>query len=270
MKRLLTWAVAPALMATMVFVGCQKTIESVDGGRDVAMLSSGGGDCNTVCIDENSGDAFAGSRSATVNWGQTNTKNGTVRVWNTLTHIVYEFTSTVAISDLVVNEVSSGLGAAANTPLLYSVALTDGWAACDVVTNSFQLSGGGPPIVFSNVTYSLIGACGCEDEFSAELTCGDENTLVVTFTAEEAGYYVVQGGLTAGASIVSATSNGLTLMPGHPSAGGPSSVTRWEGEIGECETVTVTITFTGGNGVGSWSAKLGGETKGSSDDQSCN
>lgn len=117
---------------------------------------------------------------------------------------------------------------------------------------------------------------GCEDEFSAILNCTNPaaKTLTVTFTAENAGDYVIQGGLTNGAIIGSAIATADFIRnTSHQSAGGPSSVTRWEGSLDECETVTVTITYSGGAGVGGWSAKSivdGVEVvNGESEDQDC-
>jgi hypothetical protein len=135
----------------------------------------------------------------------------------------------------------------------------------------YNIAGGGNP---KNITgnYILIENCGCVDAFAAVLDCtGDTKVLTVTYSAEEAGDYVVQGGLTNGTTIVSATSVGLTQNFDHPSLqNSNANVTRWEGYIGACETVTVTIEYTGGAGVGSWTAKLGEETTGSSADQGCN
>jgi len=119
---------------------------------------------------------------------------------------------------------------------------------------------------------------GCEDEFSAVLDCADpENKiLTVTFKAENAGDYVIQGGLTNGATIVNSVATAdfeqnITHSSWTNKSGNPARVTRWEGTLDACETVTITITYSGGNGVGDWSAKSeidGSEIiNGSSDEQ---
>lgn len=110
----------------------------------------------------------------------------------------------------------------------------------------------------------------CINELNAELTCGEVRSLNLTFTAEEAGPIVIQGGLTRGAEINSAQSNVLTQNLGHPSVvNSNSSVTRWEGDIEACEEVTIAIEFTGGNGIGDWSAKRGEIELGYTAEQSC-
>ncbi|TVP46206.1 MAG: hypothetical protein EA341_14010 [Mongoliibacter sp.] len=111
---------------------------------------------------------------------------------------------------------------------------------------------------FTNTfTLNVIECLGCEDNFIAELDCtSEEKTLTVIFTAENSGDYVIQGGLTASTEIIfSEATADFTLNPNHPSAGGPSNVTRWEGSLEECETVTITLKYIGGAGIGSWSAK---------------
>jgi hypothetical protein len=120
--------------------------------------------------------------------------------------------------------------------------------------------------------------CGSCEDFSAVLDCssgGDcdnaTKTLTVTFTAGEEGDYVIQGGLTANATIHCAVADkDFMLNTEHNSAGGPSKVTRWEGSLGACETVTIEINYSGGNGVGGWSAKKNDVTHGSSLEQGCN
>jgi hypothetical protein len=97
--------------------------------------------------------------------------------------------------------------------------------------------------------------CGCNNELTAELTCEENRTLTITFTAEEAGPIVIQGGLTNGTHITSATSNVLTQNKGHQSGNSNANVTRWEGDVEACEVVTITLEFTGGDGVGDWTAK---------------
>lgn len=268
---------AALLLGAVIVSGCKK--ESLTpSSDDVVMLKSATDlSCEINCIDENSGDAFAETANNTVSWGGPNSdkfsKSGTMKVWNTATQIIYEFTSSANISDLVVNGVSTGLTAPANTVLTYTVALADGWNACDVVTNSFALAGSGPQVQFTDVEYGLIGLCptGCVDTLTTELTCGDTKELVVTFYAEEAGSIVIQGGLSANTTILSATSNVLTQNTTHPGVvNSKANVTRWEGDIEACQEITVTITYTGGNGIGSWSASRDDEKLSIAEAKDCN
>ncbi|MUP46346.1 hypothetical protein E0K83_11385 [Gramella sp. BOM4] len=100
----------------------------------------------------------------------------------------------------------------------------------------------------------------CTNNLTAELTCEDTRVLNIIFTAEEAGPIVIQGGLTNGTQIVNAESNVLTRNFTHPGViNSNANVTRWEGDVEACEEVTIQIEFTGGNGVGDWSAKRGDE-----------
>jgi hypothetical protein len=271
MKKLLTWA-SPALFASLILAGCQKSIE---GGNELTPDRAG--------IDAKAAACCVTSYSATnaVVVYENAARGVVVTAWNDATNT--HFTITRTGGNMTVRFKSPGEALTqttgptildGGTTVTTSVANPAGWTCGDPITISYYVSGlgGGSGTAFQTgiITHNLQEVCGCDDEFDAALTCGEVNTLVVSFKAAEAGDYVIQGGLTAGATILSATANGLTLNPTHPSAGGPSSVTRWEGAIGECGEVTVTITFTGGNGVGSWSAKLGEETKGYSESQSCN
>jgi hypothetical protein len=128
---------------------------------------------------------------------------------------------------------------------------------------------------FSASVFVVVENC-CQDAFTADLDCsGDPKVLTVTFTAEEAGDYVIQGGLTNGTTIESMVADqGFEMIAGHPAVvNSNANVTRWEGSLDACETVTIIIEYTGGAGVGSWSAKSvvdGVEvTNGESDDQDC-
>jgi hypothetical protein len=165
----------------------------------------------------------------------------------------------------VFQQASASTGAIANLGIL----------PVGVHTFRWKVSGPNGP---NNIVFTVtVLQCGCEDEFSAVLNCTNPNakTLTVTFTAENAGDYVIQGGLTSGAIIGSAVATADFIRnTSHRSAGGPSNVTRWEGSLDDCETVTVTITYSGGSGVGDWSAKSkvdGVEVvNGQSVDQACN
>ena len=111
----------------------------------------------------------------------------------------------------------------------------------------------------------------CDNSLEVDLVCGEPNTLTVTFTAVEAGPIVIQGGLTNGTTISNASSNVLTRNLTHNSVqNSNANVTRWEGDVDACEVVTITIEFTGGNGIGDWSAKRGEEVLGSTAELECN
>jgi hypothetical protein len=112
----------------------------------------------------------------------------------------------------------------------------------------------------------------CVLGLSVDLSC-EENNHIATFTffAEEAGPIVIQGGLTNGTFNVSGSSNVLTQNTSHPSTNrSRANVTRWEGNVEACEEVSITINFSGGNGIGSWTAQSNGDILGSTSPQTCN
>lgn len=137
-----------------------------------------------------------------------------------------------------------------------------------------QIEGGNP---HANVaTLDVIKCAECVNELTATLTCGEDfKTAYFTFTAEEAGPVVIQGGLTNGTTILNASSDLLERNEGHQSVqNSNSNVTRWEGVVEACEVVTITIEYEDGNGIGNWSAKRGEgddeEILGTTDALECN
>ncbi|QED37551.1 hypothetical protein FK178_07345 [Antarcticibacterium arcticum] len=128
-------------------------------------------------------------------------------------------------------------------------------------------SGGG--WTYYSTTFTGIDCSDCDNSLVVDFVCEETKTATFTFTAVEAGPIVIQGGLSANAEITSQNSNVLESV-WHQSTGGPSSVTRWVGEVDACEEVTITIIFTGGNGIGEWTAKRGEDLLGSTDAQECN
>lgn len=110
---------------------------------------------------------------------------------------------------------------------------------------------------FTEITVTVEDCNDCINELTADLTCNEtSNTLVMTFTAEEAGDIVIQGGLNANTKILSKESNILTSNEDHPSFKEfNANVTRWEGYVEACEEVVITIEFEGVGEVDNWSAK---------------
>ena len=125
---------------------------------------------------------------------------------------------------------------------------------------------------FDDYPESFVGVdCStCENLLVADLVCGEVNKLTFTFTAVEAGAIVIQGGLTNGTKILNASSNVLTRNTTHSSVlNSNANVTRWEGDVVACDDVTVTIEYSGGNGIGDWSAKRGEVVLGETEEQTC-
>jgi hypothetical protein len=122
-----------------------------------------------------------------------------------------------------------------------------------------------------NIT--VVDCTPCTNDLSVVLTCDVTRTATFTFTAEEAGPIVIQGGLSAGTTITSAICDDNVLTRNfthHSVTSSNANVTRWEGNVDACQEVTITIEYSGGNGIGGWSAKRGDDTLGSTVAQSCN
>ena len=277
--------------AAVMFYGCEPESIAPKANFNPHTSAERSGDCSVDYIDENSGDVYAEFHDDSHFWGgQSGDANGKTlsgKVWNTLTTIEYEFVMTgygnayqagdLQYYDKDLEEWVNLGSLTTGTPYGVSFPLAAGWSACDIISESFRQTGGGAPVELNPIEYALIAPSGCEDEFDAELVCdaGGNKTLTVTFTAENAGDYVIQGGLTNGTTIESMTADaGFTMNANHPGVvNSNANVTRWEGSLDECETVTIVIEFTGGNGVGSWSAKseVNGQevTNGYSADQDC-
>ncbi len=130
----------------------------------------------------------------------------------------------------------------------------------------YKIGSGG----FTEVTVTVEDCNDCTNELVADLTCGATNTLDLTFTAEEAGWIVIQGGLNHNTVITNKWSNVLTENEDHPSVeNSNANVTRWEGYVEACEEVTITIEFEGDGYVDDWSAKRNDMVLGETEPQSC-
>lgn len=134
----------------------------------------------------------------------------------------------------------------------------------------YKIGSGG----FTEVTATIVDCTDCSNELTADLTCGEDNLLTLSFTAEDAGWIVIQGGLNRNTKIEDKWSNILTENKDHPAVqNSKANVTRWEGYVESCEEVSITIQFEGVPYVDDWSAKRGeGEEElvlGETEPQSC-
>jgi hypothetical protein len=144
--------------------------------------------------------------------------------------------------------------------------------AADGNCDNFNPTGPGNPgdCEFNGVNFCcfMIEAIGCENALTAEVSCetdedGCNRHVTFTFTAEEDGPIVIQGGLTHFTTICSATATGgLVQNTTHPGVvNSEANVTRWEGDVVACEEYSVTIHWTSTNDdpeiTGKWTAKRG-------------
>uniref|UniRef100_UPI003216DEB8 hypothetical protein n=1 Tax=uncultured Draconibacterium sp. TaxID=1573823 RepID=UPI003216DEB8 len=192
MKKLMYMAAAALIVVAGIFWGCQKedTLTNPEEGLMLKSLTLGG-DCNTVCIDENSGDEYAATDSKTETGNGKNAVTNTlsVKVWNTLSEINYEFTSLengpLQYFDEQTNEWIQlyGFPQGGGTWTL-TRALAPDWEACDVVTEQFRMNGN-PNIELDETNYSLIGPCevGCDESFS--YVDNQDGTLTFTYIPAE-------------------------------------------------------------------------------------
>lgn len=226
-------------------------------------------DCNSVCLDGD-GVYYPVADSKTVSWGgknnDNNSKDVSIRYYNTEQHFVLEVQSTNGWSDLVIDGVSmwvDGPVAANQVGTLY-LDLGTGWNACDLKEFTLQVAGNGPPATFP-VSYNLIGICPpCETGFTGTaISCGAEREVNYEFTSEEgASYFKMQGGLTnfTGADAVVTVTGGSEVTIGQWTPGQSSNrIISVEGAIGACETVKVNIKWNSTNSgsviTGDWSVK---------------
>lgn len=146
--------------------------------------------CSDYCISE-SGPFYFVLTAADYNNGE----KVEVRTYNTLTHVVYQFTSTTTISSIA----SSGMTTVTpnSTSHTLSFPLTGTWKACDVRARSFtvtrQTSGqgqGGGVSVNLNTSYNLVGVCTTTSiEASPAGEVCEGNSYTVTATVASSGNF---------------------------------------------------------------------------------
>lgn len=230
--------------------------------------------CNQSCIAAESNTYFEKADSKIVSWGGNNddkfSKTIYIKYFNTRTEFKLLVLSTEKYSDLVINGVSVGIGAAANTWGEYSIPLESGWKPCDTKNIHLQVAGHGPQGVF-DIKYELVGMCtsGCETGFSGKaLSCGSSREAEYTFTSKEAiSNLKIQGGLTnftGGDATVTVTGGTLTATQKTP-GGSSNRVITIEGSVAACEKVTINIKWNSTNSgvviTGDWSASGTGISK---------
>ncbi|GIZ10083.1 hypothetical protein [Flavobacterium sp. UMI-01] len=220
------------------------------------------------CIATESEIYYEKTAQTTISWGgpnnDMNSKTVYIKYFNTATHFVVQVLSTNGFSDVIKNNVSTGLQAAANTWGTHTYPLQANWKAGDVETLYLQVAGNGPQAIF-NINYSLIGLCPeatCENAFTGTaVSCGTSREANYTFTSkEDLTNLKIQGGLTnfTGSDAV-VTITGGNLIASQKTPGGSSNrVITIEGSVAACETITVNIKWnsfnSGGLITGDWSA----------------
>lgn len=191
MKKLFLLSALVLVVASGLFIGCQKN--EVVNPEEGLRLKSGAivgdqADCNEVCIDLSLKTPlyYEKSYQETVSWGGNNndkfTKVVDLVVYNTDTHFIIKFKSTHSPQNLYIDGILTlEYNGAVNTWVEHSIALEEGWQACDPTEYAIVLSGQGPEAAFE-VSYNLIGLCGCEESFTS-VDNGDK-TYTFTYTPE--------------------------------------------------------------------------------------
>lgn len=196
--------------------------------------------CETQCIEQSSGDYYYKTDQQVVTWGgrfgNANSKTVDIEYYNTETEFVLKVRSTSGWSDLVINGASAWTHGpvAANVWGTYSVALTEGWQACDLINWSLQVTGNGNPAYFT-VNYNLIGLCGCDEDFN--YVNNNDGTYTFTYIPEE----TMTGALVEFTIPQGVIVTGLTgfVQPGN----GNGQVYQQTMELNACEEYTWTLTF---------------------------
>jgi hypothetical protein len=244
MKRLLTWA-APALMAGMVFVGCQKNMEDSNEnlGRDVSQLNSE--NCATQCLTASNlaNKPFA----ETYDNDQPNNVNEiTVEVWNTATEIRYLIKHSASNNRNVQYKVGNEWvliqnSVPPNTNVPFGLPLQSGWKACDSYANDFRITGQGGTEI--SVTYKVRGLC-TESAIDASLStvCEGEETTITgsvssTFAAFTGGVVYLEqfngvGYDVVASAAVTTTSKSVSYNFSSATAGSYVFRTRYSGTDG--------------------------------------
>jgi len=287
MKTTRTLAMLMAFFATFVIVSCSKNdlkngpVDNVTGKAPSNSILQETTtpvilpDCNIHCIDPG-GPYVESTGSSTQTWGNAQNphwKTVSYVAYNTSTSFVVEVTfthsggnasNTVSVTAFGSPQLVTTLASGATTT--FTFALPTGWNACDNVPFSIYQEGQNSPMNLS-CSYNLYGVCanrGCETSFTGEaIACGNQREAVYTFTSEEAvSYFKIQGGLTnfTGADAVVTVTGGSNITQWQGTPGGSSNrIIKVEGNIGECETITIHITWnstnSGGVITGSWSVK---------------
>lgn len=238
--------------------------------------------CTANCIATGSNTYFEKTTEQTVFWGGPNddkfSKTIYIKYFNTETEFKLLVLSTEKFSDLVVDGVSTGIGAAANTWGEYSFPLTNDWNACDSVGFHLQVAGDGPQGVF-DINYDLIGICAssCETSFTGKaIACGSTREAEYVFTSkEDISNLKIQGGLTnftGENAVVTVTGGNLSVTQKTP-GGSSNRVITIEGSVTACETIIINVkwnsTNSGGIITGDWSASGTGLTVDSIDGLEC-
>jgi hypothetical protein len=272
MSQILRGIIAIGVVAVLL-AGCSSTNEP-NAATEPNVTSDKNGasimvapNCSTDCITIGSNVYYPVTGTQTVTWGgpQNNNSNKTLtyEYYNTETHFVIRMKSTNAISDVIVNTVSTGLQAAAGAWVTYSVPLSSGWQPCDAISRYVQVAGNGPQYAFT-ASYNLVGVCaGCVTGFTGTaISCGSSREAVYEFTSEDGeDYFKIQGGLTnfTGSDAVVTVTGGTTTVTQSTPGGSSNRIIKVEGSSAACEKITIRITWnstnTGGIITGDWSVK---------------
>jgi len=139
--------------------------------------------CSDYCISENGPFYFVLTAADYQNGDKVE-----VRTYNTLTQVVYQFTSTTTISSIA----SSGITTVnpGSTTATVSFPLTGPWKACDLRSRSFTVTrqssgqGGGQGVsVTLNTSYNLVGVCtttSIEATPAGDVCAGDSYTITAS------------------------------------------------------------------------------------------
>jgi hypothetical protein len=264
-KNRLFFMFAALFVSAAVLFSCQKEeVVSFEDGVMLKVATATTPDCIVDCIDLTADEVvyFPVTDQVTVQWGGKNNDNNTkvvdLRYYNTETDFVIEFKSTHSPQTLYVDDVPVSV-VLVDGWFQYTIELDDEWEACDLVEYAVQVDGQGSPAHFGTIGYNLIGICSdCDLEGNTftgvAKSCGTSREVVYTFSSEEGvDYFEIQGGLTnfTGADAVVTVFGGAEIVKSQWTPGNSSNrIINVKGELGECESVVITITWNSTNSGG--------------------
>lgn len=245
-------------------IATDNTTKKTTSKTDIASTAIASGNWETDCINDVTPYFKTTDQKTIINGG--NTKIVDIEYYNTATNFVLKIKSTKMIADILIdNETIFSSTVIVGDWRVYTVPLSTGWKAGDLVSYTLKATGNGSPAEFP-VSYNLIGVCPpvCETSFIGKtISCGTTRTATYTLKSDkDLSYFKIQGGLTnftgTDAIVTFTGGNNITTKQSTP-GGSTNRIIKIEGGISKCSEVTITVIWNSSNGgeiiTGSWSVK---------------
>lgn len=245
-------------------IAAENTTKKTATKLDIASTAITSGNWETDCINDVT-PYYKTTDQKTITNGP-NSKTVYIEYYNTATNFILKVKSTEHIGDILINNVTIlASTVTVGDWRVYTIPLSAGWKAGDLISYTLKTTGNGSPAEFP-VSYNLFGVCppACETSFTGKtISCGSTRTATYTLKSDkDLSYFKMQGGLTnftgANAHVTVTGGNNTTTTQWTP-GGSSNRIIKIEGGISKCSEVTITITWnstnTGGIITGNWSVK---------------